>query len=129
VPGAYDDCSDVTLTNNAPQVLNVGTTTIIWTATDASGNSVSCESTVIVIDQEIPTILCPPDITQTENTTVYVDPPVTADNCGVASVLNNFNNTSDGSGIYPPGLSEVIWTVTDIHGNTASCTQYIYIQC
>jgi hypothetical protein len=53
--------------------------------------------------------------------------PVTSDNCGVASIVNNYNNSPDASDVYPVGTTNVIWTVTDIHGNTSSCTQAITI--
>ncbi len=49
------------------------------------------------------------------------------DNCGIASIINNFNNTNDASGIYPVGTTPVEWTVTDLSGNTASCTQTITV--
>lgn len=58
---AADDCDPVTYsysitgatqrlgnTNNASGVFNPGTSTINWTATDSWGNSISCQTTVIV---------------------------------------------------------------------------------
>ena len=47
---------------------------------------------------------------------VTVVAPTTADNCGVASVTNNFNGTADASGTYPIGTTTVVWTVTDNSG-------------
>ena len=40
----------VTLTNNAPEgsVFSVGTTVVTWTATDACGDSITCDQTVVV---------------------------------------------------------------------------------
>ena len=48
--------------------------------------------------------------------------PAVNDNCGVASVINDFNGTSDASDTYPVGTTTVIWTVTDIHGNVTTCS-------
>ena len=126
---ATDNCSGVTITNNTSGNLPLGISTVIWTATDASGNSASCESKVTVIDNQPPTIICPPNITQVETTFVVVDAPVVGDNCGIASVTNNFNNSNNATGVYPPGTTEVTWTVTDINGNSSSCSQFIVINC
>ena len=58
---------------------------------------------------------------------VTVVAPTTADNCGVASVTNDFNNTADASGTYPVGTTTVVWTVTDNSGNTATCSMDITV--
>jgi hypothetical protein len=53
---ADDECSDVTITNDAPETFCMGTTVVTWTATDECGNSSSCTQNVtvnaIVIDFE-----------------------------------------------------------------------------
>jgi len=54
-------------------------------------------------------------------------PTGTNDNCAVLSVTNNFNGTGDASGLYPPGTTTVIWTVTDIHGNSTTCTHSVMV--
>src|SRR5205807_8571471 len=67
---ATDQCPGVTVagarSDNGPLngTYHVGTTTIIWTATDASGNTSSCQQTVTVRDVTPPTISCPANITQ-----------------------------------------------------------------
>ena len=51
-----------------------------------------------------------------------LNPTATEDNCGVASVINNFNSTSTLNGAqFPVGTTTVIWTVTDVNGRTATC--------
>ena len=51
-----------------------------------------------------------------------LNPTATGDNCRVASVINDFNSTTTLSGAqFPVGTTTVIWTVTDIHGRTATC--------
>ena len=47
--------------------------------------------------------------------------PITGDNCGVASTIN------DAPATFPVGTTTVTWTVTDIHGNTATCTQDVTV--
>ena len=45
-----DDCSNVTITNDAPAQFCVGETVVTWTATDDCGNSDSCQQIVTVED-------------------------------------------------------------------------------
>ena len=40
----------------------LGVTNVIWTVTDNSGNTATCEYTVTVNDNEDPTITCPADV-------------------------------------------------------------------
>ena len=49
-PVASDQCGGVTVTSNAPALFPVGTNTVTWTATDASGNTNTCAQLVIVHD-------------------------------------------------------------------------------
>src|SRR5207302_357106 len=65
----------------------VGTVTIHWTATDSSGNSSSCDQTVVVLDNENPTITCPSNITTNTDPgtcSAHVNPgtATATDNCG-----------------------------------------------
>ncbi len=107
----------------------VGITTVTCTATDAAGNSSSCQFLVTVNDTEAPFIVCPSDITAiTPNpgtTTVvvnYTEPSVGAgtagDNCGVASVVCNPPSGS----AFPLGATTVTCTVIDTSGNSAECS-------
>ncbi|MCI0490491.1 MAG: HYR domain-containing protein [Blastocatellia bacterium] len=101
----------------------VGTTTVNCTATDQGGNQASCSFSVTVNDTENPTIACPANITVTTagagTTTVVVNypPPMTADNCGVATVLCNPPSGS----MFPLGVTTVTCTVMDTSNNTAQC--------
>ncbi len=48
---AYDDCDPLpVITNDAPAVFTAGDTIVNFTATDVSGNSSSCSSTVTVVE-------------------------------------------------------------------------------
>ena len=61
-PITSDNCSTVTVSSNAPVQFPVGTNVVIWTATDASGNTASCQQRVIVRDNLAPVISCPANI-------------------------------------------------------------------
>ena len=117
----------VTVWNNAPAQFNKGVTTVTWTAQDPSGNTATCAQTVTVRDTQPPTITCPTDVTVSVRvgcmaSNVDLGSPVTGDNCGVASVVNN------APAAYSLGTTVVTWTVTDGSGNVATCTQRVIVR-
>jgi gliding motility-associated-like protein len=118
---ATDNCGIASITNDAPMTFPIGTTTVIWTASDVNGNTATCSQDVVIIDNENPTIICPPDVTACTSGDVNLGSPTTGDNCGVMGVSNN------APGSYPIGTTIVTWTVTDNSGNTATCDQQVMI--
>ena len=138
---AYDDNCESNLTwtmsgevsdNGIGQIgsytFPVGLTTITYTNTDAALNATSEDVVITITDDENPSIICPEDVLQAADpgacvSNVLIATPLVDDNCGIASVINDYNGTSDASDLYPIGNTNVLWTVTDIHGNTAQCTQ------
>ena len=141
-PVAADNCS-VTVSNdfNNSVTLNgatfpLGTTTVIWTATDAAGNTATCTYDIVVVDAEKPTLTCAVPAASYNNdlgvcSFTVVDnslDPVAADNCSTVSVLNNFNNSATLNGaIFPVGTTNVIWTATDAAGNTETCNHDVVV--
>ncbi|MEH6538431.1 MAG: HYR domain-containing protein, partial [Psychroserpens sp.] len=121
--------NDYNSTADASDSYPVGTTTVNWTVTDASGNTSTCSQDITVTDTEIPTISCP------SNITVFTDPgqsyatvnwtePIPDDNCSVASLTSSHNS---GSLFYlsPSGTTKsttVTYTAVDDSGNTQTCT-------
>ncbi|RTL13408.1 MAG: HYR domain-containing protein, partial [Flavobacteriaceae bacterium] len=125
-PIANDNCSSVTVTNNAPVAFPLGNTTVTWTAVDASGNTTTATQLVTVRDVELPTITAPAAVNVNTNTActatgVTLGTPVTADNCSVASVTNN------APAAFPLGTTTVTWTIVDGSGNTATATQIVTV--
>ncbi|MFN3968232.1 HYR domain-containing protein [Flavobacterium sp.] len=109
------------ISNNAPPTFPFGNTTVTWTATDASGNTVSCNQTVTVNDTEAPTIACPANIT-VNNTANQCGANVSftataSDNCGTA----NITYTPASGSFFAVGTTTVTATADDGHGNTTSC--------
>lgn len=108
---------------------SLGTTRIVWTATDSGGASSQGQQTVTVEDHEAPTITAPPDVVQfigpdaTSAEIVYLGHPVTSDNCeGKVQV------STDAPNPMPLGVTIVTWTATDAAGNTATDTQQVTIK-
>jgi hypothetical protein len=125
-PYSYDNSGlPVTVTSNAPAVFPVGNTTVIWTATDAYGNSDTSTQLITVIDNELPTI-------QVTDMHWFADPgkcgssrllptPVALDNCGIASLTN------DAPAFFPTGTTIVHWTVKDNAGYIVKAQQNITV--
>jgi hypothetical protein len=114
----YDNCGadNVTFTRiPAGNDFPIGTTTLNWTGTDANGNTSTCQSLVIVEDNELPTVA------SCNSAIDFIDPgsctgqvTVTTDifdNCGIVSI--------EGTGTFtlPFGLHPNPITVTDVNGN------------
>ncbi len=127
-PAIAADCDLFTVVNDYTNVADasatypLGTTTVIYTVSDASGNMTTCSFTVTVEDTEDPLISCPADITigtgpGATNTVVTWTTPLIRDNC----MVNTVTSTSNSGDTFPVGVSTVAYTVTDDSGNTATC--------
>ena len=135
-PTATDNCgATLTGTHTPGQVFPAGTTTVTYTATDGSGNSVTCSFTVTVTDTQVPTITCPPNMTAITNTTgcraLIVTPnPTVTDNCAISLLEWEVSGASpNSSGIgnlgafrFSVGTSVVFYRATDASGNIATCS-------
>ncbi|QQS29307.1 MAG: HYR domain-containing protein [Sphingobacteriales bacterium] len=127
-----------TVTNDAPTTYPKGNTTVVWTTTDAAGNTATCGQTVTVVDNEAPTISCPVDqgVNANLNTctgTFTIADPVN-DNCSGATygyiqsgaTTGTASGFPDGSGSGPIsfniGTTTVTLVGTDAANNTASCS-------
>ncbi|MBI3111673.1 MAG: HYR domain-containing protein [Ignavibacteriales bacterium] len=122
---ASDNCTVTVSRLGVPSgnMFIVGTTTVTYTATDGSGNSVSATQTVTVIDNTPPTIAaCPQNITvivsyDQTGAAVSWPEPTASDNCG-ATLTSNYASGAT----FPPGTTTVTYTASDPAGNTASCS-------
>lgn len=122
-PTASDASGDpVTVTQGeAPATYPVGTTLVLWTATDAAGNVTKAAQRVIVEDRESPVLAGESGIA------LYVDPgrvfstakpklPSASDNVSTGSALRI---TSDAPPRFPIGKTKVTYRATDRAGNFA----------
>ena len=128
---ATDNCdaAPVVTFTNSPLVV-VGDTRVFtrtWTATDANGNASSCDQVITIEDTTPPTIVCPADIVVDNDpgicgaANVDLGTPTADDSCNVTGVGN------DAPAVFPVGDTTVTWTVTDLGGNTATCTQLVTV--
>jgi hypothetical protein len=114
----------------SPSTLALGANTVTWTVTDGSGNTATSTQSVTVVDAQNPTISCVGNQTKSADagecyytvSGTEFNPTATDDNCGVASVSNDFNSTSTLAGAEIPDGTTIIWTVTDTSSNTKTCS-------
>ena len=108
----------------------VGSTTVTFEYTDASGNGpIQSSFTVTVSDDEDPILNNIADRNLSPNTTgcqylvsgTSFDVTAT-DNCGIQSLTHNYNgggSSLDGES-FPIGITNVTWQAEDIHGNIST---------
>jgi hypothetical protein len=114
-----------------------GVTHVIYTVTDAGGLTASCPFTVTIQNLAAPTLTvdctAASDVTQNVDAglctaNVTVPSPVILNPCHeVYTMVNDFNGTSDASGVYPFGPTTIIWTITDASGIISHCTQTVTV--
>ncbi|MFN6117066.1 MAG: HYR domain-containing protein, partial [Flavobacteriales bacterium] len=89
-PSVTDNCAGASIAQTAGPASGssfpIGITTIVYTATDAGGNTSTCSFTVTVTDNLVPSISCPADISVnntvgTCGAVVTYTTPVGTDNC------------------------------------------------
>ncbi|WP_338761757.1 HYR domain-containing protein [Bernardetia sp. ABR2-2B] len=73
------------------------------------------------VDNELPVIIAPNDISTCGGYDIELGTPVASDNCTVSDVSN------DAPYFFPSGITTVTWTVTDEAGNTSTDTQIINV--
>lgn len=117
--------SDVTVAGG-PQTFIIQRT---WTATDDCGNSSTCLQLILVHDATPPEITCPNNVTI--QCTANTLPPATGvatatDNCDPAVDLTFSDVTTAGACPQERTITRT-WLATDDCGNTATCTQTIFV--
>ncbi|WP_159092214.1 HYR domain-containing protein, partial [Aquimarina sp. Aq107] len=145
-PTVTDNCPGFTLEQinglSSGSAFSVGTTTIIYRATDSSGNLVTMSFDVTVNDLTPPVLTCVPgstisspfireaDIGNCSYTVQGTEfDPTTEDGCDVDSATNSFDGTTTlANKILPVGINTIIWTATDENGNSSSCTIYVSVE-
>ena len=128
-PSGLDNCPGQTTSQTAGlasgSTFPLGTTTNTFVVTDAAGNTASCSFTVTVNDTENPTISCPSNITVGNdagscNAVVTYSTPSGLDNCPGQTTVQTAGLASGST--FPLGSTTNTFEVTDVAGNTASCS-------
>jgi len=134
---AEDLCGSVFTwyTDQVVQPLGCNGTGVIarhWSAIDGCANLSTCTQSITIIDQVVPSITCPQNITV--DCSLGVQPvvtgsPLVSDNC---TPTTNLQVTHKDVEIVPLGCNRTgtlqrTWTVSDACGNSTTCIQIIHI--
>ena len=125
-----DNCSVGTATNDAPGSFPVGSTTVTWSVTDASGNTATATQTVTVLpeDSELPTIVPPANVFVNTDpgsclaTDVALGTPTVTGDIPAGGITNNAPSQ------FTLGTTVVTWRVEDVEGNVVEATQSVTVQ-
>src|SRR5690606_19898681 len=151
-----DNCTDITITaalSGATTAtglttlqgvdFNTGITTVLWSVTDTSGNSVTCTYDITVIDNIAPSIInCGAgdqtvnvdanECNYTQNTTAW--DATASDNCTDITITAALSGATTATGLttlqgvdFNTGITTVLWSVTDTSGNSVTCTYDITV--
>ncbi len=125
-PTATDACEPVEVTNDGTESYPLGTSPIVFTATDGNNNASVCVTEVTVQDTQAPVLTCG------ESQTVSADPGVcgalatitatATDGCDSEGVtILGPSGTIDTATFFGPGENAVVLTAVDSSGNKSTC--------
>jgi hypothetical protein len=119
-PVITDNCGVTSITGTGNFTFTPGLYNRPVTATDAAGNSTTCDYQIFVHDTFSPELTnCPDDLTVTATgdlTTVFLPQPSASDNCGSVEITNDA--PEDG---FPIGTTTVTFMLNDAYGNWVAC--------
>jgi hypothetical protein len=128
--GSSDACGIASMTV-APSVFNcsnTGSNSVVLTVTDVNGNVSTCNSTVTVIDNTAPAVVCQHIVVSLDASGNAVITAAQIDNgssdvCGIASLSVSPSAFSCAN----VGDNTVTLTATDNNGNTSACTAIVTV--
>lgn len=128
LPTATDNCGifDVFQFGGLPSGSSfpVGENFVDFQASDINGNSDFCRIKIIVQDVSDPIITCPGDLTfqiyTSCDTVINYVAPIGSDGCTPNTTVLTSGNGPGGT--FSVGTTTETYTVTDLHGNAASCS-------
>ena len=130
-PTALDNCEGVIIaTSNATFPIGLGTTQVIWTYTDGTGNSVTQTQNIIVTDTDAPVADCPQDlrIDLPSGTATYMLQDYTGglnatDGCTSNTAgLTIVQSPAAGTMVAVPSTTPITITISDGNGNDLVCS-------
>jgi gliding motility-associated-like protein len=122
-----DNCGFYTLSQSpvSGTVVNSGSNLVTITVTDINGNQNACFVFYDVIEFEDPQISCPPNVVACTPTVVY-NSPIATDNCLFTMAQTDGTGFTSGD-LFPIGITNQTYLVTDSSGNTATCTFTVHV--
>ncbi|KAF6242480.1 hypothetical protein C6988_08350, partial [Nitrosopumilus sp. b1] len=123
---AVDIIQVESLSNDAPNVFQLGDTIITWTAIDQDGNSATATQKISVVDTTAPTITPPANIIVDATA---LETPITVGLASVSDIIDlEPTITNDAPSVFQLGETVVTWTSSDSFGNVNNATQIVTVQ-
>jgi hypothetical protein len=122
------------ISTDAPSFFNLGTTPVVFTATDDFSNTGDCTANLAVVDTTDPGITCPADTTvecsapggspaSDPGVVAFLDGAMATDICDADPEITN-----DAPSFFPLGTTPVEFTATDDSANMATCPGSLTVQ-
>jgi hypothetical protein len=126
-PSITDNCGVASVNGTGNFTFAPGLYNKPVTATDAAGNSTTCDYQIYVHDTFSPELTnCPDDLIVTstgELTTVFLPQPSATDNCGGVEITNDAPE-----GGFPVGTTTVNFMIIDDYGNVVGCSYDVIVE-
>jgi gliding motility-associated-like protein len=123
-PTATDNCGVASLVSSHQpgERFDMGTTQVVYTATDPYGNVSVCRFNVTVRNEEVPSFTgCPSDVHakagESGQVAVTWEPPTAATRCGELSMTGSHEPGE----VFSVGSTPVVYTAMNDAGNTITC--------
>ena len=127
-PSATDICdADVDIISDAPAIFPLGMTTVVFIATDDSGNTDSGSMTVTVVDTTPPSVDAGPDITVEQETLAGTEVTLSALVSDICDPSPYVEWSHGPTYVFPLGDTTVTVTATDASGNVGTDTVVVHV--
>ena len=125
--------TEASVTNNAPTQFALGDTTVIFTASDAAGNTNTASAVITVIDQTAPVVTAPVNtvIAAVDATGTAATEATLVALLATASVVDNVDAaitlTNNAPALFPLGATVVEFSATDSADNTQTASTTVTV--
>ena len=130
--GSYDNCTagQIAINQTNFDCSTIGENQVVFTITDASGNSSSCTAIVTVVNNNVPVAACQNIILQLDSNGVATITAADLDGgstltCSQQATIELDQYTFDCNDI---GVNEVAFTITETNGLTTSCIALVTVE-
>lgn len=130
VPAVQDNCTFTNFSSShaSGSFFPIGTTSVVFTLNDASGNVATANFNVTVVDQSAPLVVSSPnnDTVGACQSSYYFQSPVGVDNCSGTTVTQILGIPS--GGLYPVGTTINAFKIADDSGNDTIVSFYVVVE-
>ncbi len=127
----YDNCTIASIESTQTEFdcSHAGENIVTLTVTDVNGNATSCDATVTIVDKTPPVAVCQDITIQLDASgNAFITPDDIDNGSSDACGIDFIELDRDAFGCNNVGQNQVTLTVTDIFGNSSSCTAIVTVE-